>query len=63
MIRLFSKKTIEPVTLTDAEKVRYLANMHVGSIYPTAFQFDNELTLISLLARRIVELENGKSEA
>lgn len=56
---MFKRKTIEPVDLDDKEKVEYLANMRIGSIYPTAFACDDSYTLISLLARRIVELERG----
>jgi hypothetical protein len=51
------RKVIEPVEMTDDEKFNWLANAHVGSIFPTAFQADDELTLIALLARRIAELE------
>ena len=52
-----SRKIIEPRRLKDAEKVRYLAKMGPTDIYPTAFKDDNERTLISLLARRVVRLE------
>lgn len=55
---MFKPKTIDPVYLDDKEKVEYLANMRIGDLYPAAFVGDDPTTLISLLARRIVELEN-----
>ncbi len=56
---MFKHKVIEPDYLDDKEKVEYLAKMHIGSIFPSAFDNDQEITLIGLLARRIVELERG----
>jgi hypothetical protein len=55
---LFRHKIIVPISLDDKEKVVYLAKMGDMDIYPTAFSEDNPLTLIALLARRIVKLEN-----
>lgn len=51
------RKTIEPVEMTDDEKIGWLASSMPYDLFPTAFGNDNELTLIALLARRIVELE------
>lgn len=53
-------RVIEPRSLDDQEKVKYLAKMRIGDTYPTAFKYDDAFTLISLLARRIVELEHDK---
>lgn len=51
------KDVIEPAKLTERQKIEYLAGMHYGDIYPTAFRADSELSLISMLARRVLELE------
>jgi hypothetical protein len=60
---MFKRKVIEPERLTEQEKLEYLARMFHGSIYPTAFQYDNELTLISLLARKVVDLQEQIHES
>jgi hypothetical protein len=56
---MFKHRVIEPDYLDDKEKVEYLANTRIGDIFPSAFASDDVMTLVGLLARRIVELERG----
>jgi hypothetical protein len=47
----------EPVLLTDDQKIKYIANMGQTDMFPDAFMGDNQYTLIRLLAKKIVELD------
>ena len=55
-------RLIEPAVLDDDGKLDWLATASRGAIFPTAFSHDDANTLIALLARKIIDLEQRLQE-